>query len=237
MKTYLWIEDSREKAGYIFWQTLMGEIYPDVIVESKKNSSELVKAVKALSDTSHRYIIVYDNSFDNLQIYQERKRLKQYVDGKDNVLLMDVICFEYILLEFDDLLNWIYGADDEFLIKRAGAVRARNRLVETLRLGELDYKVIQEVAAYDNRLENHNIEQLSAKLLFDLTRNTGFEVSKGRIGDCWILSCCEWKKRQNDDLCGLDEKRLSLTEKMKSIYMGTSLREEFLNIGLEASLC
>lgn len=237
MKTYLWIEDSREKAGYIFWQTLMGEIYPDVIVESKKNSSELVKAVKALSDTNHRYIIVYDNSFDNLQIYQERKRLKQYVDGKDNVLLMDVICFEYILLEFDDLLNWIYGADDEFLIKRAGAVRARNRLVETLRLGELDYKVIQEVAAYDNRLENHNIEQLSAKLLFDLTRNTGFEVSKGRIGDCWILSCCEWKKRQNDDLCGLDEKRLSLTEKMKSIYMGTSLREEFLNIGLEASLC
>ena len=27
-------------------------------------------------------------------------------------------------------------------------------------------------------LDNHNIEQLSAKLLFDLTRNTGFIVSK-----------------------------------------------------------
>lgn len=52
------------------------------------------------------------------------------------------------------------------------------------------YKTIQEIIKYDNHLDNHNIEQLSAKLLFDLTRNTGFEVSKGMIGKCWIDSCC-----------------------------------------------
>lgn len=30
----------------------------------------------------------------------ERKRLKQYADIKENVILLDIICFEYILLEF-----------------------------------------------------------------------------------------------------------------------------------------
>lgn len=89
---------------------------------------------------------------------------------------------------------------------------------------------------YDKNLDSHNIEQISAKLLFDLTRNTGFEVSKGSIGECWIKSCCDWLERQADDVCGLDKTRLSVTDKMKSIYSGTSLCREFSNIGLEVSL-
>lgn len=69
-----------------------------------------------------------------------------------------------------------------------------------------------------------------------MTRNTGFEVSKGNIGDCWIKSCCEWDKRQKDDICGLDSRRLSIFDKMKSIYEGTCLKEQFYATGLEAIL-
>lgn len=237
IKTYLWIEDHREKAGYVFWKTLMQQLCPEVIVESRKNNSELVKAVKSLSDEESKYIIVYDNSFDNLQVYQERKLLKKYVDQKSNVMLMDIICFEYILLEFNKLTEWIYAPDDEFRIKRARAISARNKLIETFKSGEMDYKVLQEIMDYDNNIDNHNIEQLSAKLLFDLTRNTGFEVSKGSIGDCWIQSCCDWVDRKADDICGLDFKRLSVADKMKSIYIGTSLNAEFSNVGLEVLPC
>lgn len=45
----------------------MKQLYPEVVVESKRNNSELVKAVKSLKDTDNKYIIVFDNSFDNLQ--------------------------------------------------------------------------------------------------------------------------------------------------------------------------
>ena len=69
---------------------------------------------------------------------------------------------------------------------------------------------------YDSRFNEHNIEKLLAKLLYDLTRNTGFEVSKGTIGECWIKSCCEWLKRQENDVCGLDSRRLSIAEKKKN---------------------
>lgn len=236
-KTYLWIEDRKGKAGYRFWETLLGQICPGVIVESKRNNSELVKAVRDLSDTEHRYMIVCDNSFDNLQVYQEQKRLKRYAGEKENVLLIDMICFEYILLEFDQLIDWIYAPDDEFLLKRAKVIQAREKLLKAVCAEGADYKGIREVAEYDGNLENHNIEQLSAKLLFDLTRNTGFEVSKGKIGDCWTVSCCEWSKRQENDMCGLDNAHLSLTDKMKRIYMGTSLQTEFSKAGLEVSLC
>ena len=235
-KTYLWLEDRQGKAGYTFWKILMQQIRPDVIVESTKNNSELVKAVRQLDDNKNQYIIVYDNSFDNLQVYQEQKLLKRYADKRKNVFLLGLICFEYILLEFDQLIHWIYAPEDDFLIKRSGALKAREALVKCLSSGEVDYKMLQEVSLYDVHLDSHNIEQLSAKLLFDLTRNTGFEVSKKMIGECWIRSCCEWDKRQEDDICGLDNNRLSLKAKMQSVYRGTSIMKEFSKTGLEVLL-
>ncbi len=232
-KTYLWIEDRKEKSSYKFWTTFMREFCPNVIVESKINNRELVKAVKGLTDKENRYIIALDNSFDNVQVYMEQKILKEAADKKDNVFVLNLICFEYTLLEFDNLIDWIYAPEDEFREKRAGAIAAREKLVQIIKSGEINYKAIQEIMDYDNKLDNHNIEQLSAKLLFDLTRNTGFEVSKADLGECWRQNCCEWADRQKDDICGLDKTRLTLNEKMKSVYFQTSLYSEFKNIGLE----
>lgn len=234
-KVFLWIEDKKDKSSYIFWSSLLKQLCPDMIAESKKNNSELVKAVKNLTDKDNRYVIVFDNSFDNQQVVMERKLLKQYADNKDNVVLMDIICFEYILLEFKYLINWIYAPDDVFLKERADAIMAREKLIDTIESGNMDYKGIREIVEYDKHMKEHNIEQLAAKLLFDLTRNTGFEVSKGSIGDCWIKSCCEWENRMGDDVCGLDYSRLSVYDKMKSIYEGTCLKEQFHRAGLEAA--
>lgn len=235
-KTILWIEDRKGKASYIFWNSFLNQLCPDIVVESKNNSSELVKSVKNLTDMDNKYVIVFDNSFDNLQTVMEYKILKQYADKKDNVALLDIVCFEYILLEFKNLINWIYAPNDEFLKKRANTIAAREKLVDSIMSGNMNYKDIKEIISYDKHIEKHNIEQLAAKLLFDLTRNTGFEVSKSNIGDCWIKSCCEWKNRENDDICGLDYNRLSVYDKMKNIYEGTSLKEQFHVSGLEISL-
>lgn len=236
MKTYLWIEDRKNKSGYIFWQTILGQLCPEIVLESKQNNSELVKAVKALEDSENRYIVVFDNSFDNLQVAMEQKMLRKYAGDKENVILMDIICFEYILLEFKELIEWIYAPDDEFLVKRKKAITAREKLVKTIQSGEINYKDIREIIEYNENVDNYNVEQLSAGILFDLTRNTGFEVSKGSVGECWIKSCCEWEERMPDDICGLDVSRLPVKEKMKRICKGTSLLKQFQNMGLEVAL-
>lgn len=233
VKTYFWIEDS--KAGYMFWQKFMQQLCPEIVVEGKKNSSELVRAVRDLGDSGNKYIIAFDNSFDNLQAIMEWKLLKRCTEERDNIFLLDIICFEYLLLEFKDLINWIYVDGDEFIVKRAKAITAREKLVGSISSGNLDYKDIREIMEYDRSLERHNIEQLAAKLLFDLTRNTGFEVSKGAVGECWIKSCCDWEGRQEDDICGLDGNRMSLFDKMKAIYEGTSLEGQFQEVGLEVA--
>ena len=232
-KTFLWIEDKKDKSGYSFWKTFMEQLFPHVTVESKKNNSELVKAVKGLKDKANRYIVVFDNSFDNLQVLSELKILAEAVKEKDNVAFLDIVCFEYLLLEFKELIDWVFAPDDEFLDKRAEIIKVRSKLVGAISKGISSYKEIQEIKDYCDNIEGYNIEQLSAKILFELTRNTGFEVSKGSIGDCWIKSCCDWSKRQDDDICGLDHSRLDIHEKMKHILLGTCLQNEFRELGLE----
>ncbi len=61
-KTFLWIEDRKGKSSYTFWEMLMKQVCPHVVVESKKNNSELVKAVKTISDNDNKYIIVFDKT-------------------------------------------------------------------------------------------------------------------------------------------------------------------------------
>ena len=86
-KIYLWLEDREGKSGFVFWKTMMQQLFPEVIVQSKKNNSELIKAVKALDDETGSYIIILDNSFDNLQLVSERRRLQQYAMSKNNIYL------------------------------------------------------------------------------------------------------------------------------------------------------
>lgn len=47
---------------------------------------------------------------------------------------------------------------------------AREKLVNSIETGNMNYKDIKEIVEYDEQIAEHNIEQLVAKLLFDLTR-------------------------------------------------------------------
>ena len=62
----------------------------------------------------------------------EQKILKEAADKRNNVFLLNLICFEYTLLEFDKLIDWIYAPEDEFREKRAGAIAAREKLVQII---------------------------------------------------------------------------------------------------------
>ena len=92
-----------------------------------------------------------DNSFDNLQVVMEQKLLKQYSVRKKNVVLMDIICFEYILLEFENLLDWIYAPNDEFLSKRTSAISAREKLITCIDTGSIRLSVYDKMKSIYER--------------------------------------------------------------------------------------
>ena len=63
-------------------------LYPQIVVESKKNNIGLLKAVRQLmkSDLSdNKYIIAMDESFDNDQVVREMRALKRVISGNNNI--------------------------------------------------------------------------------------------------------------------------------------------------------
>ncbi|MCO7122226.1 hypothetical protein NIA71_09755 [Ihubacter massiliensis] len=90
------------------------------------------------------------------------RMINEIARTKKNVLELDIICFEFILLEFKKLIDWIYASDDEFLTKRQKSIVVREKLLEAISK-QADYKTVDEIVEYVRTVDEYNIEQLSAK--------------------------------------------------------------------------
>ena len=116
MSKYLWCEDSG--SGYQFWRALCGYLYPDITVESKKNNSRLRTAVGQIEDDGNEYYIMMDAAADNLDVLRENQALRKNAAGKANVHLILIHSFEFVLLSFRLLDQWVFAAQDELREKR-----------------------------------------------------------------------------------------------------------------------
>ena len=224
----VWCEDSG--SGYEFWKLIFRGIDKDITVESKKNISELVKAVKKLENTVNNYYIIADYAIDNPDVLRELNRLKSYSEGKENIKVLHFHSFEYILLSMDFLIDWIYALDDDLKEKRQEYIDYRRTFLDIDLYNNADN--LEELKSLENGLECSNSEQIAAKLLSKLTKNTGFETDKKKLGVCFKDSCCGYAERTQEDLCGLDNNRKTIEEKIEVYIENSMIKSEFQKVGL-----
>ena len=226
----MWCEDTG--SGFAFWKTLFDTLYSDYIVESKRNNTELCKAISKLTpNEKNRYYVLMDNAIDNPDVLRETQRLYHTIKDKSNVSVIRIHSFEFVLLSFQMLEDWVFASEDVLKDARRDLLVLKTEFVDIICHGGDAERLsaIKEAASYSDKL---NTEQISARLLFEITRNTGFETTKGKLGDCFTVSCCEWGNRQSDDICGLDDQRLASDDKIKSIFNYSVLKDSFAEAGL-----
>lgn len=229
MANIIWCEDSG--SGYKFWKALFMAIHPDIAVVSQKGNSRLSKAVEQIKDDDNLYYIIIDTAIDNPDVLRELSRLKKSILGKNNIRLIKIHSFEFALLSFEYLDQWVFAENDNLRDKRQALLEARIKFVKLMNHGG-DPDELNEFKSVYNYQGNTNTEKISAKLPFEITKNTGFSTDKSQIGPCFTQSCCEWGDRQEDDICGLDEHRLELQMKMKQIIEYSVLKESLKEVGL-----
>lgn len=214
MSTYVWCEDSG--SGYAFWNTVFKIMYPEFIVETKNSNTRLNKAIRQISDDNNLYYVIVDTVLDNQDVLRELTRLKRSIIGKNNIKVIKIHSFEFSLLSFEFLEKWVFAENDDLKEQRKDKLEAREKLVKLISDGGTadELSLFKSVYQYQSKL---NTEKIAAKLLTEITRNTGFETNKKQVGFCFINSCCEWDDRQENDLCGLDDKRLSVSKKIEQM--------------------
>ena len=150
---------------------------------------------------------------------------------KAGKITIKVHSFEFTLLSFEYLENWVFSEDDELKERRSNYIAAKNSFIKLVNTGDNADELNKFRSVYDFS-DKYNTEKIAAKLLYEITRNTGFETDKSKIGKCFINSCCEWSDREDDDACGLDNSRLNANEKMKEITYHSILNAAFKEANL-----
>ena len=104
---YLWTEDTG--AGLHFWKLVNQLFFDDaLVVESKESNQGLLDALADIDmKEDDKYYIAFDYVVDNQDIRNKYRMLKSIADkAEGKIIILDMICFEYLILVFDKLVAW-----------------------------------------------------------------------------------------------------------------------------------
>lgn len=133
---YLWTEDTG--AGFHFWK-LVNQLFfgNELVVESKGSNQGLLDAVIDLSiKDDDEYYVAFDYVVDNQDIRNKYRMLKSITDKSEGkIVILDMICFEYLILAFDKLVEWTgTGKTDKIKIREEVLEVVENHRIDLSKL-------------------------------------------------------------------------------------------------------
>ena len=179
---YLWTEDTG--AGLHFWK-LVNRLFFDneLVVESKGSNQGLLDALIDLDiKDEDKYYIAFDYVVDNQDIRNKYRMLKSITDKSEGkIVILDMICFEYLILAFDKLVEWTgTGKTDRIKIRDKVLAAVENHRIDLSRID--DKKTLQYIAGF----KRYSTERVMKSLVGEFTQNEKWSVKGTLMGECCI---------------------------------------------------
>ena len=216
---YLWTEDTG--AGLHFWK-LVNQLFFDneLVVESKGSNQGLLDEVIDLNiKADERYYIAFDYVVDNQDIRNKYRMLKSIADKSEGkIVILDMICFEYLILAFDKLVEWTgTGKIDKIKIREDVLSAIEDHRINLSKID--DEKTLQYLASF----KRYSTERVMKSLVGEFTQNEKWSVKGNLMGECWYKDCCV--SEHTDNLrCGKPEVEGG-DEKMRMLIQSETVRE------------
>ena len=197
---YLWTEDTG--AGLHFWK-LVNQLFFDneLAVESKGSNQGLLDAVLDLNiKEDDKYYIAFDYVVDNQDIRNKYRMLKSITDKSEGkIVILDMICFEYLILAFDKLVEWTgTGKIDKIKIREEVLTAVENHRIDLSNID--DEKTLQYLEGF----KRYSTERVMKSLVGEFTQNEKWSVKGTLMGECWYKDCCV-SERPDNLRCGKPE--------------------------------
>ena len=208
---YLWTEDTG--AGLHFWK-LVNQLFFDneLVVESKWSNQGLLDALIDLeTEDGDEYFVAFDYVVDNQDIRNKYRMLKSITDKSEGkIVILDMICFEYLILAFDKLVEWTgTGKTDKIKIREEVLTAVESHRIDLSKID--DEKTLQYIAGF----KRYSTERVMKSLVGEFTQNEKWSVKGNLMGECWYKDCCV--SEHTDNLrCGKPEV-MDGNEKMRTL--------------------
>ena len=183
---YLWTEDTG--AGLHFWK-LVNQLFFDgtLVVESKESNQGLLDALSDLEiKEDDKYYIAFDYVVDNQDIRNKYRMLKSIADkAEGKIIILDMVCFEYLILAFDKLVAWTgTGKTDKIKIREEVLAAVEDHRINLSKID--DEKTLQYIAGF----KGYSTERVMKSLVGEFTQNEMWSVKGALMGECWYKDCC-----------------------------------------------
>lgn len=197
---YLWTEDTG--AGLHFWKLVNYYFFDNMLtVESKESNQGILDAVSVLKlKDGDKYYIAFDYVVDNQDIRNKYRMLKSIADkSKGKIVILDMICFEYLLLAFDRLVKWTgAGKTDKIKIREEVLTALENHSINLSKIQ--DERTLQYLSGF----KRYSTERVMKSLVGEFTQNEKWSVKGTLMGECWYKDCCV-SEHQDNLRCGKPE--------------------------------
>ena len=197
---YLWTEDIG--AGLHFWKLVNQLFFDDALVVESKGSNQGL--LDSLSDTDmkedNKYYIAFDYVVDNQDIRNKYRMLKSIADkAEGKIIILDMLCFEYLILAFDKLVVWTgTGKTDKIKVREEVLAAVEDHRINLSKID--DEKTLQYIACF----KRYSTERVMKSLVGEFTQNEKWSVKGALMGECWYEDCCV--SEHLDSLrCGIPE--------------------------------
>ena len=156
--------------------------------------SKVKKAIRAYLDAlaeidmkeDDKYYILFDYVVDNQDIRNKYRMLKSITDkAEGKIIILDMICFEYLILAFDKLVTWTgTGKTDKIKIREEVLSAIEDHRINLSKID--DVKTLQYLAGF----KRYSTERVMKSLVGEFTQNEKWSVKGELMGECWYKDCC-----------------------------------------------
>lgn len=215
---YLWTEDAN--AGFHFWK-LVNELFFDdeIVIVSKESNQGIIDALSDLKiKEGDKYYIAFDYVVDNQDIRNKYRMLKLIAEKSEGkIIILDMICFEYLILAFDKLVEWTgTGKADKIKMREKILSAVENHRIKLSKID--DEKTLQYLAGF----KRYSTERVMKSLVGEFTQNENWSIKGVLMGECWYKDCCV-SEHQDSLRCGRPEVESGI-EKMRILIQSEKVQ-------------
>lgn len=215
---YLWVEDGG--AGLQFWKLVNQYLFQNsLILESKGSNQGILEAVRELDPAKDDiYYLAFDQVFDNMDVVNKLLELQGFAAKyPGQIVILDITCFEYIILAFEKLILWTQSGHKD-------AVSMRGYILEALDNHRINIERITDEKArrYLMGFKRYSTERVIKSVTYMLTDGDAWGVRGNEFGECWHQDCCVLPN-PNRKHCGIEQ--MSGTEKILELLSSEEVKK------------
>lgn len=223
---YLWTEDTH--AGFHFWK-LVNQLFFEnkLTIESKESNQGILDALSELEiKEDDKYYISFDYVVDNQDIRNKYRMLKSIADKSEGkIIILDMICFEHLILAFGRLVAWTgTGKTDKIKIREEVLSVIENHRINLSKIK--DEKTLQYLAGF----KRYSTERVMKSLVGEFTQNEKWAVKGLLMGECWYKDCCV-SEHMDNLRCGKPEVEVG-NEKMRILIQSEEVQKIIRKIAI-----